>query len=135
MEQINIKDILQIEVDYTNQLLIMLQNEEDAIVADKLEFNHETGKATSFCYPKFEPIEKTETNYLARLNKYYSETYPTWDSVKESVLIAYTFESPLGQRRITEEELYKKFCEGQLGGLIRDINPVAFIIGFNEWNP
>lgn len=43
MNTLSIKDIVQIDVDYNGQLLIMIVGQEDGINADAIEFDHING--------------------------------------------------------------------------------------------
>lgn len=43
-----ITDILQIEVDFNNQLLIMIKGNDETLNADRIDFDHETGTFTLY---------------------------------------------------------------------------------------
>lgn len=76
-------------------------------------------------------IEKTEDNYEAYLNElFYNES--TWGQTKERYLYLTSRDR---NRYISYDELHYRYTTKQIGTTLRELDSIAFTVGFNEWNP
>lgn len=73
-------------------------------------------------------MKKTKKDYEKHLNMYYSE-FPLKKT--KDALIYLTV--PARGKHITEKQLQKAWSNFTLGKIVRKYDPIAFNVGFNEW--
>lgn len=76
-------------------------------------------------------MKKTFKQYELYLNAFHSEHYD-FETMKDNFI--YLTNKTRG-KHISEKTLIKAYYNKTLGSLLRKYDPIAFRVGFNEWQP